>query len=180
MESTHSKSDENDIFRKTAQLPENLRDELKEPLGEMVDEAQLENILAGVDRIVTVGDRCSVTLFDAGLIPDIAVVDFMIERGDIGELKEHIKKIGQIVINVKNPPGMLTEELWQAVEKAYLIEEKVRIEVAGEEDLATLPCVWLAPPNTAIIYGLPNIGLVVVLDRHKAKQKVKNVLTKMR
>jgi uncharacterized protein (UPF0218 family) len=176
----HSKSDDNDIFKKTARLPKDLRDELKEPLGEVVDEAQLNLILNDVETVVSVGDMCSLTIFDMGLTPDIAVVDFKIKRGDVLEMKDKIRKIGQIVINVENPAGIITEHLWQAVEKAYGIKDKVRIEVTGEEDLATLPCVWLAPKNTAVVYGLPNIGLVVVLDKHKAKQKVKNVLAKMR
>lgn len=157
-----------------------MRDELKNPLGEVVDENQLKGILKDVSRVVTVGDECSLTLYKMGIVPDIAVVDFKVQRGDIQNKRIQIQEIGQIVINVNNPPGAITKELWQAVEKAYMREEKVRIEVSGEEDLATLPCVWLAPKNTAIVYGLPNRGLVVVLDRHEAKLKVKNVLTKMK
>lgn len=157
-----------------------LRDELKNPLGEVVVEDQLERILKNVDNLVSVGDECSLTLYKMGFVPDIAVVDFKVQRGDVRNKRAQIKEIGQIVINVDNPPGAITKELWNAVEKAYKMEEKVRIEVLGEEDLATLPCVWLAPENTAVLYGLPNIGLVVVLDEHEAKMKVKNVLTKMR
>lgn len=180
MESTHSRSDDFIGIKKTVRLPAELRDELKNPLGEVVDENKLEGILKDVSRVVTVGDECSLTLYKMGIVPDIAVVDFKVQRGDIQNKRVQIQEIGQIVINVNNPPGAITKELWQAVEKAYLREEKVRIEVSGEEDLATLPCVWLAPKNTAIVYGLPNIGLVVVLDLHEAKLKVKNVLTKMK
>ena len=104
----------------------------------------------------------------------------MVQRGDIGDMKADILKIGQIVINVENPAGVLTRKLWNAVKDAYQKEEKVRIEVAGEEDLATLPCVWLAPEKTKVVYGLPNIGLVVVTDYKKARIKVKKVLTKMK
>jgi uncharacterized protein (UPF0218 family) len=180
MESTRSRSDNFFGIKKTLRLPAKLRDELKNPLGDVIDENRLLSILKDVRRIVTVGDECSLTLYKMGIIPDIAVVDFKVQRGDIQNKRAQIKKIGKIVINVNNPPGAITKELWQAVEKAYLTEEKVRIEVSGEEDLATLSCVWLAPQNTAVVYGLPDRGLVVVLDRHKAKQKVKNVLTKMK
>lgn len=181
MGSTRSRSDNDFIaIKKTVRLPAELRDELKNPLGEVVDENQLERILKNVDNLVSVGDECSLTLYKMGLVPDIAVVDFKVQRGDIRNKRAQIKEIGQIVINVDNPPGAITKELWNAVEKAYQMEEKVRIEVLGEEDLATLPCVWLAPENTAVLYGLPDIGLVVVLDEHEAKMKVKNVLTKMR
>ena len=181
MESSPSKSDDG-LFtlKKTLRLPEDLRNELKQPLGEVVNEAQLKRILKDVSTIVSVGDMCSLSIYKMGFVPDIAVVDFKIERVDVQDMRAQIRKIGQIVINVENPPGTLTEQLWQAVEKAYQSEEKVRIEVSGEEDLATLPCVWLAPENTAVVYGLPNIGLVVVLDEYEARIKVKNVLTKMK
>lgn len=157
-----------------------LRDELKTPLGKIVLEEELAEILKDSYKVVTVGDQCSYTLYRLGLTPDIACVDFMVQRGDIGHMKADILKIGQIVINVKSPPGVLTKELWNAVKDAYQKEEKVRIEVTGEEDLATLPCVWLAPEKTKVVYGLPNIGLVVVTDFKKARIKVKNVLAKMK
>ena len=161
-------------------MPEELRDELKEPLGEVVNEEQLDGLLKNVTNLVSVGDLCSLTLYRMGRIPDIAVVDFKSHRQDIEGMRAQIQKIGQIVINVECPPGTITRQLWDAVEKAYHIKEKVRIEVSGEEDLATIPCVWLAPENSAIVYGLPDIGLVVVLDEHEAKIKVKDVLTRMK
>ncbi len=157
-----------------------LRDELKTPLGKIALEEELTDMLDDYHKIVTVGDQCSHTLYRLGFTPDIAVVDFMVQRGDIGDMKADILKIGQIVINVENPPGVLTKDLWNAVKVAYQKDEKVRIEVTGEEDLATLPCVWLAPENTKVVYGLPNIGLVVVTDYKKARIKVENVLTKMK
>jgi uncharacterized protein (UPF0218 family) len=181
MGSTRSRSDDDFFAEKVAlRLPAELRDELKTPLGEVVDEGKLEVILKDVDTIVTVGDECSLTLYRMGIIPDIAVVDFKIQRRDVEDLKAQIQEFGQIVINVNSAPGMLTRELWNAVKSAYETEEKVRIEVVGEEDLAALPCVWLAPENTAVIYGLPNIGLVVVLGEKEAKMKVKDVLKKMK
>ena len=181
MESMHSRYDEDFITPKeTLSLPKELRDELKNPLGEVVLEDHLEEALRNSEKIVTVGDLCSITLYDHGIVPDIAVVDYTTRRGDIGELKAKILKIGQSVINVNNPGGMITKELWEAIETAYQSRLKVRIEVTGEEDLATLPAVWLAPEKTAVIYGLPGIGLIVVTDLNDAKTKVKNVLTKMK
>jgi uncharacterized protein (UPF0218 family) len=181
MESTPSRSDDDFFGQKDSlSLPIDLRNELKTPLGMIVLEDELAEILKDSYKIVTVGDQCSHTLYRLGLVPDIAVVDFMVQRGDIGDMKEDIQKIGQIVINVESPPGVLTKDLWNAVKDAYKKEDAVRVEVVGEEDLATLPCVWLAPNNTKVVYGLPNIGLVVVTDFKKARIKVKNVLTKMK
>jgi len=179
MVSSHSRSDDFFRSRDTLHLPEELRDELKVPLGEVVEAEQLSGILADVDKIVTVGDMCSLTLFEKGIAPDIAVVDFHTRRGEVGDKRGEILKIGQIVINVKSPAGELTKELWDAVSRAYESSAPVRIEVSGEEDLAALPCIWLAPPRTAVVYGLPGTGLVVVRN-NTARIKVADVLTKMK
>ena len=161
-------------------LPKELREELKNPLGEVVLEDQLKEVLSDLEKIVTVGDLCSLTLYERDIIPDIAIVDFATRRGDVGNMRAKILKIGQSVINVNNPPGVITQELWDAVKLAFQSKEKVRIEVIGEEDLATLPAVWFAPEKTAVIYGLPGIGLIVVTDLEEAKKKVKKVLDVMK
>ena len=161
-------------------LPKELREELKNPLGEVVLEDQLKAVLSDLEKIVTVGDLCSLTLYERDIIPDIAIVDFATRRGDVGNMRAKILKIGQSVINVNNPAGVITQELWDAVKVAFQREEKVRIEVIGEEDLATLPAVWFAPEKTAVIYGLPGIGLIVVTDLEDAKKKVKKVLDVMK
>ena len=152
---------------------------LKDPLGDVVLEDDMGEELQDLEKIVTVGDLCSLTLFDRNIIPNIAVVDFATRRGDVGDKREKIRKIGQSVINVKNPPGVITKDLWDAVKSAYESEVPVRIEVSGEEDLATLPAVWLPKENTVVIYGLPDVGLILVKDLQVARKMVKNVLTKM-
>ncbi len=179
-ENTHSKSD-NDIVWKNGilKLSKEYRSELKHPLGEVVLENQLKEVLSKSLKIVTVGDLCSLTLFEHDIIPDIAVVDYATRRGDVGDKREEIRKIGQSVINVNNPPGVLTRELWDAVKNAYHSKVPVRIEVTGEEDLAALAAVWFAEDKTAVIYGLPHVGLIVVTDIKDAKKKVKAVLAKM-
>lgn len=179
-ENTLSKSDENFIGTKDIRkLPKELREELKNPLGKVVLEDQLKEVLSDSKKIVTVGDLCSLTLYEKDIIPDIAIVDFATRRGDVGDMRAKILKIGQSVINVNNPAGVITWELWNAVKLAFQSKEKVRIEVIGEEDLATLPAVWFAPEKTAVIYGLPGIGLIVVKDLEDAKKKVKKVLDVM-
>ncbi|UCF07417.1 MAG: DUF359 domain-containing protein [Thermoplasmata archaeon] len=180
MENTPSRSDK-DFFSFSARLllPDELRDELKVPLGKVVSESKLLNIIKNFDKVVTVGDLCSLTLYRMDVVPDIACVDFQTRRGEVAQMREEIQKIGQIVINVNNPAGEITRELWDAVLRAYKSPAPVRIEVLGEEDLAALPCIWLAPEGTAVVYGLPDVGLVVVFADSEVKMKVKDVLDKM-
>ena len=53
------------------------------------------------------------------------------------------------------------------------------IEIDGEEDLAALPAILLAPGDVTIIYGLPDKGVLVVKPTPKNKQLVKEILNKM-
>lgn len=86
--------------------------------------------------------------------------------------EEEIKK-------VSNPPGLITDELWDAIEESYGSQKKVRIEVDGEEDLAALPAIYLAPSGTNVLYGLPSRGIVLVKVGNDEKDKVLSFLKKM-
>ncbi len=84
-------------------------------------------------------------------------------------------------MTVKNPPGCISDDLWSAIETAYKFLEKgsLRIEVMGEEDLAALPAIFLAPRDVTVIYGLPDRGVVVVKVVEENKRKAKEILDKM-
>jgi hypothetical protein len=136
-------------------LPLNRRGELRRPLGPVVTDIS-RNVLE--KRVVTVGDRVTMALLDAGIAPDIAVVDYKIERKEYKGKPFHAKE----VIRTVNPAGVLTRELWNAVATAYASGTQTLIEVKGEEDMAALPAIYLAPDHTTVIYGLPGKGMVVV------------------
>jgi len=96
-------------------------------------------------------------------------------------MKTLIQRYGRTHLTIKNPPGTITDELWDAIKKVYQNpqDQPVRIEVDGEEDLASLAAIYLAPRGVTVIYGLPNKGVVVVKATEAHKQKVKEVLDKM-
>ena len=178
MVSSHLGSDRT-VPKKRWVLKDELREELKKPLEKVISEDALAEELKAAKKIVSIGDVCSITLFDKGLIPDIAIVDFKSSRIEREELKDKIKKIGERVVRVKNPAGTITGELWNAIVESYKSKKKVRIEVLGEEDLAALACIALAPKDTVVIYGIPNTGIAVVHVDDKAKSIVEDVLRKM-
>jgi len=163
-------------------LPDYLRDVLKEPIGLLVDEEELLRIAKQEKYLVAVGDQVTYTLLKNHIEPVFCVVDFKTRRGVCSsEIKEVLQSFGKKTMTIQNPAGLLSDELWNAIKEAYNTLEpgSLRIEVDGEEDLAALAAIYLAPRDVTIIYGLPNRGVVVVkaIDAHK--RKVKEILDEM-
>lgn len=163
-------------------LPDDLGDRLKEPLGLLVDEKELLRLLEDEKYIVSVGDQVTYTLLKNNIEPVFCIVDFKTKRNRCSdEIKNVIQSFGKKMVTIENPPGCISSDLWNAIESAYDNLEKysLRIEVEGEEDLAALPAILLAPRDVTIIYGLPNKGVVVVKAIEENKRKVKEILDKM-
>ena len=56
---------------------------------------------------------------------------------------------------------------------------QLRIVVEGEEDLASLVCVSLAPDGTNVIYGIPFKGLMLLTVDAQIRECVNEILKKM-
>ncbi len=54
-----------------------------------------------------------------------------------------------------------------------------RIEVDGEEDLAAIPAILMAPEGARVLYGMPGRGMVVVIVDSSARSKAKALLDLM-
>ena len=147
----------------------------KKPFGKLystihdVNRSFLENHF-----IISIGDATTKNILDAGMVPKIGIIDNIIER----KISEHNIKYNAITLNADNPPGTITDELWKTIEKAkYLAAEgsNILIIVNGEEDLAVIPCVLMAPEGSIILYGQPGEGIVVV-EADKIKDTAKKML----
>jgi len=163
-------------------LPDNLRDLLKEPIGQLVDDKELLKLLRNEKYIVSVGDLVTYTLLKHEIEPVFCIVDYKTRRGVCSsEIKDLIKSYGKKCIVVQNPPATISDDLWNAIELAYenLENGPLRIEIEGEEDLASLAAIYMAPSDVTIIYGLPDRGVLVVKPTPKNKQLVKEILDKM-
>jgi len=162
-------------------LPDNIRNLLKEPIGTLVsDEKQLLNILKG-KKIVSIGDRVTYTLLKNDIEPFFCIVDYHTRRGDCSEeIIKILKSYGKKTIKVDNPAGTITDDLWNIIKLAFEDnDQSLKIEVNGEEDLASLATIYMAPLDVTIIYGLPDKGVLVVKPTKENKDKVKQVLDKM-
>lgn len=160
-------------------LPEGTRRELKRPLGRLVGGTDVGTAIESLKghELIVVGDMSTMRFYEHSIIPELAIVDFKVGRKPIDPLR--VTRSGVKVLKVKNPPGVITNSLWTAVECALRDEEKVRIEVNGEEDLATLPCVALASDGATVCYGQPGAGLVVIAMNDTIRRRVKSLLKTM-
>lgn len=158
-------------------LPKGLRDELKVPLGPIItDDGLPEHV--GDRMFAVVGDVAAVHCVKAGFIPKIAIVDLRTKRHKPGEFTEEVRNIGEECIRVVSPPTQITRSLWDAIERAYNYDGTIRIEVEGEEDLAFIPCVLLAPEGSLVLYGMPDKGMVVVTVNDRSRKMVSDAFDK--
>jgi len=163
------------------QLPDDLRDQLKNPLGNLIKNNDLnkENIIKKISVesiIITVGDRTTENILQLGLKPQIQIIDCLEKRN------QRIAPIDDTIntkLSCRNPPGEITEESIQIIKKAFSSEPPVRIVVDGEEDLLVMPVCISAPENSVVMYGQPNEGLVIVQITPKIRAKVQKILDSM-
>jgi hypothetical protein len=163
-------------------LPASLRTTLKEPIGWLATEPELFSLLLDKPYLISVGDQVTYTLLSHGISPRICIVDYLLKRrADEPAMRQTIASYGKTVVQVKNAPATLSDELWEAINDALAHPDRhpVRIEVDGEEDLAALAAIALAPGDATVLYGLPNKGVVVVDATAAHKKKVQGILRAM-
>ncbi|MCD6522921.1 MAG: DUF359 domain-containing protein [Candidatus Diapherotrites archaeon] len=155
-------------------ITEDLKKELKKPLGD------LTNDFPTGKEIITVGDVCSRDALLKGIEPKLLVYDNMIERKPSDdETKRIIENWNVITLKVKNDAGTISEQSIKSIELALTSDGKYKVEVEGEEDLLTLICVLYAEVGTAVCYGQPGEGIVVVDVNKSSKDMVKDILSRM-
>ncbi len=151
-----------------------LRDEYREKIKEIKGKLVKNQRDIGKGKIISVGDRVTISLIDMGRPPDIAVIDLREKR------KINCSTIrllnGYLILTSKNPPGTITSSSWDAIYLAIrmaLIGFKVALIVEGEEDLLGFPSVILAPDKWVMVYGQPNLGMIsVVVDRFTREKAI--------
>ena len=161
-------------------LPDDLREELREPLGELMTGKVAIGSVRSDGRLFTIGDQCTLTFIRANIIPDVFIVDYQVKREQKPELRTVFDEASEQTVKVENPAGVITRGLWSTIYEVLPSRKKVRIEVEGEEDLAALPCISLADHGSQVAYGLPDKGLVLVDVDDESKKRVWRILERMR
>ncbi|OPX57724.1 MAG: hypothetical protein A4E25_02099 [Methanobacterium sp. PtaB.Bin024] len=162
-------------------LKKKLRSDFKKPLGDLYPSLDdVEDFLKSKyadELLISVGDVTTHNLQKAGLIPHLGIIDNIIERNPAS----YDVVYDNVTLNVKNPPGVITDELQETIKKAFKLVKSgfhVLILVDGEEDLAVLPCILTAPSGSFVLYGQPGEGLVVC-EVDKVINKVKKFKDKL-
>jgi len=126
--------------------------------------------------VVSVGDRVTETLGGMGRPPDVQIVDGKENRKKrTPPVAKHVR-----TVRIANPPGTITKEAMAAVQEAYKGRMPVRVMVDGEEDLLAIPAIIFAPTSTAVFYGQPGEGIVMVRVTRAAKDRNRAFLAEMR
>lgn len=161
-------------------LPESLRDSLRRPMGPVLAGGAALDAVRDATNVVTVGDITTLTFLEAGRPPRVMVIDHKTRRtSEVPGLAARLADPSFRRVAVKNPAASVTSELWDAVAHAYAAPGRTVIEVDGEEDLATLPAIFLAPEGTVVVYGQPEEGVVVVEVTREARDAVRRILGRM-
>ena len=163
-------------------LPENLRNELKIPLGKLIannspDKEDYIKKIYSEKVVITVGDATSELLLQMGLVPLLHIIDGQEKRE-----KRSLPLADSIntELSVKNNPGEISNESFELVKNIFDEKPPIRLVVDGEEDLLVLPVCLFAPENSVVMYGQPNEGLVIAEITNDVRDKIQKIVDQMK
>jgi len=163
----------------TLLLPEDMRDELKVPLGPVVQEGEVAAHLPGLGPLCTVGDMTTETLHRSGHPIHLAVVDYQTKREPDARWVEALATVGENTLQVSNGAATITHEMYNGILGAWSSPRSTKMVVRGEEDLASLPAILHAPGGATVIYGIPDTGLCLVQVDEGARKVVADLLRRL-
>lgn len=159
-------------------LPEELRVELKKPFGELINKVPDEILGVG---FVTIGDVTTKSFIENNIIIFLSIVDLHVKRkktfSDLNELgfDESIEKL-----EIDNPAATISYQLIKAVRKAFESKNRKVILINGEDDLAVLVVLLVAPLGYVLFYGQPDEGIVKVEVTEKKKEIAYDIVSRFK
>lgn len=172
-------------LKKQLILPQTLRPRLRNPLGKIIKEESYKKTAEKLIQyirplhptlIVSVGDIITYSLINAGLVPDIQIIDFKTRRKKIA-LDLPLYPWAKKSINNPGTINRRTANLINQAIKTFLdLGKKQQLIISGEEDLTALPTILLAPLRSIILYGQMGLGAIAVLVTEEKKKQIKKIL----
>ena len=165
-------------------LNENIRAKLKQPLDLLIEGSPeitmpfLKKYIASTKpiKIFIVGDYVTQNSIKYGIDANLYIIDNKIMRKKTETFIPNITEIYRIT----NPAGTITLNSLKIIEEKSACNSRLVIIVDGEEDLLTLPVIKFSPINSLVLYGQPNVGIVLVKVTKKIKTLIDNLLNQMK
>ena len=163
------------MFERDLVLPDKDRQLFKEPLGTELYDSDLETFHAQTS-LITVGDVVSLTFRKHGIRPFLSIYDGMTERRGMTEFASLVENEEKDV--VINPAGMITRQLVESI-RVRIEGSGGLIKVDGEEDLALMPVILMAPIGSDIVYGWPGKCMMRITTDESIRTKIEQLMFKM-
>ena len=170
-----------EFMNTTLLLPDTLRQKLQKPFGSVVQRVDMEKF--DPQKLIAVGDVTTKVLHEAHVLPALSLIDFVVERQNQQHDMKRLGITSEIIVSAENPHSSLTPSLWNALEKSLILakeQKRVVIVVEGEEDLAVLPLLLLAPKNWVICYGQPRVGMIAIPVTESSKEQAITILSQFK
>ena len=163
-------------------LSDDLRDELKSPLGQLFtgnEENIYTKIIQTIKRldpvkVICVGDAVSRFFSKNEIKTNMIIIDNHEQRKPCKYYNYNKKH----QIRVMNKAGYIERNAWNAISKSIEMDD-ISIIVDGEEDLLLLAVAIIAPKRTLVCYGQPQEGIVAVNITEKFKIYIKDIIKRM-
>ncbi|MBN2230481.1 MAG: DUF359 domain-containing protein [Candidatus Thorarchaeota archaeon] len=173
-------------LRRTHEKPRRLQFEgragLKTPKGDVYnikDGKPEERVVQRIETespevVITVGDVVTATVLEQGYTPRVMIVDGITKRGLFDR-----EFTAENEYQIYNPAAAIYPEAWSTIDTAIHEGKPTLVLVDGEEDLLGFPVVLLAPEDSVMLYGQPDVGIVWVPITKQNKKLARDLLKQM-
>jgi len=159
-------------------VPASLRPTLAARYGPVYSGPEADRRIRALGIFGACGDRVTATAIALGKLPLVGIVDLKTRRHEPVDPSSFAPLAARARVRVKNPAGMLSEQLRRAV-RELVARGGGLIEVDGEEDLGSLALVEALPAGATVIYGIPGAGVSFVKVDAVNKEHVRGLIAQM-
>jgi cytidyltransferase-like protein len=161
------------IFSSDLKLSDRQKIQIREPQGELIKpESLTPGFLNPFTSIVLIGDQVTEQFIARHLPFHYAIIDNYINRQphstDLGIFKPANR------LTVQNPPGIITQSASKVIFDLPSLTTLIKVE--GEEDLLGFPFALSLPLQSAVFYGQPGQGIVMIVLTESKKDMLAQIL----
>ena len=169
-------------FANTLKLPEDLRSLLRKPFGKIISNPDdYRKISTSNNLIIAVGDIVVSNFMQIGFQPSVSIIDLKTQRKPITD-KNVLKFLPPPDTIIVNEPSTIEKDavavLNSILRKSTTPKKNYTIEVHGEEDLLATPAILLSPLESIVVYGIREVGGIMVRVTEEKKEEVERIVAK--